>query len=447
MTTDKGISYQELLDQDSCAVPPVLRFDKQRHDGPNRIPVERYTSKEFFDLEVDRVWKRVWQMACREEDIPNVGDHLVYDIVGMSFLIVRSDEDEIKAYWNACLHRGLQLRHRRGHSAQLRCPYHGWCWSLKGDLKQIPADWDFEHVNKEEQALPSVKVGRWGGFVFINPDPDCESLESFLGELPEHFKRWALEDRYKAAHVAKIIHCNWKVAQEAFMEALHVVGTHPQLMCSIGDSNSQNDAFENFSRTITPNGTPSPHLRTRPSEQEMADNILDVDYGEPSPVTVPEGTTARAYVAEGRRKVMRAVVGDEEADALCDAELMDSIYYTLFPNLHPWGAYNRIVYRFRPFEKDHRKSIMEVIYLEPIPKGAERPPAADVHWLEADDDWVEAPELGMLARVFNQDNVNLPYMQLGLETTQKSHIQISNYNETKLAHFHKLLEEWIEDSA
>ena len=209
MTTDKGISYQELLDQDSCTVPPVLRFDKQRHDGPNRIPVERYISKEFFDLEVDRVWKRVWQMACREEDIPNVGDHLVYDIVGMSFLIVRSDEDEIKAYWNACLHRGLQLRHRRGHSAQLRCPYHGWCWSLKGDLKQIPADWDFEHVNKEEQALPSVKVGRWGGFVFINPDPDCESLESFLGELPEHFKRWALEDRYKAAHVAKIIHCNW----------------------------------------------------------------------------------------------------------------------------------------------------------------------------------------------------------------------------------------------
>ena len=119
----------------------------------------------------------------------------------------------------------------------------------------------------------------------------------------------------------------------------------------------------------------------------------------------------------------------------------------MFPNFHPWGAYNRIVYRFRPYENDPDRSIMEVMYLEPIPKGSERPPAAPIHWLEADDDWVEAPELGMLARVFNQDNANLPFMQRGLETTQKTHIQISNYNETKLAHFHKLLEEWLEKPA
>ena len=446
MTASKGISYQELLDRDSCEVPPVLRLDTGDIEGPNRIPIHRYTSREFFELEVERVWKKVWQVACREEDIPKVGDHLVYDIAGMSFLLVRSAENEIKAYWNACLHRGLMLRHRRGNSRDLRCPFHGWCWSLDGALKQIPADWDFEHVCKEDNPLPEVKVGTWGGFVFLNPDPDCESLASHLGNLPKHFERWRLEDRYKAAHVAKIIHCNWKIAQEAFMEALHVVGTHPQLMCSIGDCNSQNDAFENFSRTITPNGTPSPHLRVHPSEQEMADNILDSDYGSPSPVTLPDGVTAREFMAERRRAAMRPVVG-EETDQLCDAELMDSIYYTLFPNLHPWGSYNRIVYRFRPYETDHRKSIMEVMYLEPVPAGEPRPAAAPIHWLGPDDDWVEAPELGMLARVFNQDNVNLPRIQRGLETTQRTHTQISNYNETKIRHFHRLLSLWTGESA
>ena len=108
----------------------------------------------------------------------------------------------------------------------------------------------------------------------------------------------------------------------------------------------------------------------------------------------------------------------------------------------PWGAYNRIVYRFRPLGTDHRQSIMEVMFLEPLPEGP-RPKAAPIHWLGPDDDWVEAPELGMLARVFNQDNFNLPRQQIGLETSARSHVQVSRYNESRLRHFHDLLARWL----
>ncbi len=442
MPDPRAITYQQLLDTDTHAVPEVLRIDSPIGSAPDRIPVERYTSRAFFELEVEKLWKRVWQMACREEDLPEVGDQLVYDIAGLSFLLVRTAPDEIKAYWNACLHRGRMLRDERGHAGELRCPFHGWCWHLDGRLKEIPAGWDFPHVDWEANALPSVKVETWGGFVFLNPDPDAAPLADHLGELPSHFTRWPLEDRYKVAHVAKVLRCNWKVAQEAFMEAYHVVGTHPQLLCSMGDSNSQNDVFETFSRSMTPNGTPSPHLRERPSEQAMADNVLDADYEAPSTVVVPEGSTARATLAARRRDTLRGALGDG-ADALCDAEVMDSFYYTLFPNLHPWGAYNRIVYRFRPLGDDHRQSIMEVMFLEPLPDGP-RPPAAPIHWLGPDDDWVEAPELGMLARVFNQDNFNLPRQQRGLETTARSHVQVAHYNESRLRHFHDLLGRWID---
>lgn len=441
MSDPRAVTYQQLLDTDTHDVPAVLRIDSRLDGGLDRIPIERYTSRAFFELEVERLWRRVWQMACREEDIPEVGDQLVYDIAGLSILVVRVASDRIKAYWNACLHRGRALRDERGRAGTIRCPFHGWCWKLDGSLAEVPAGWDFPHVDWDANSLPEVQVDTWGGFVFVNPDPDASPLAEHLGDLPAHFTRWPLEKRYKAAHVAKILRCNWKVAQEAFMEAYHVVGTHPQLMVSLGDSNTQNDVFETFSRSMTPNGTPSPHVRERPSEQELADGVLDLDYEAPSPVTIPEGSTARTVLAERRRDVLRPVLG-EGVDELCDAELMDSFYYTLFPNLHPWGAYNRIVYRFRPLGTDHRQSIMEVMFLEPLPEGP-RPKAAPIHWLGPDEDWVEAPELGMLARVFNQDNFNLPRQQIGLETSARSHVQVSKYNESRLRHFHGLLDRWL----
>ena len=102
-----GITYSELLDQDSHPVRDILRFDSPMEPGPTKVPVERYFSKAFHDLEVEKVWKRVWQMACHQDDIPEVGDHHVYDIAHLSFLIVRTGEDEFKAFWNACLHRGF----------------------------------------------------------------------------------------------------------------------------------------------------------------------------------------------------------------------------------------------------------------------------------------------------------------------------------------------------
>ena len=356
----------------------------------------------------------------------------------LSILIVRSAPDSIKAFYNACLHRGRLLREEDGHTSELRCPFHGYCWNLDGSLKQIPAEWDFPHVDRDEFHLPEVRVGTWGGFVFVNLDPGCEPLDAFLGDLTEHFARWPLEKRFKEVHVAKVLRCNWKVAQEAFMEAFHVVATHPQLLAGIGDANSQYDVFGTFSRAITANGTPSPHLGYTPTEQERFDAMTDRRLDEPPAFELPDGVTARQAAATGARMQLAQVIGQDEADALCDAELVDSFYYTVFPNFHPWGAYNRIVYRFRPNGDRHDESIMECMYLSPF--AGDRPPAAPIHWLGPDDDWTNAPELGFLARVFNQDTFNLPKVQLGLRTMVKPGVTLSLYQETKIRHFHRLLE-------
>jgi len=437
----RGLSYQELLDSDTRAVPPVLRLDAPADLGHDDKPVERYITREFHELEVELLWKKVWQMACREEDIPDVGDTIVYSIAHLSILIVRDAPDSIKAFYNACLHRGRLLRDEDGHTSDLRCPFHGYCWNLDGSLKQIPAEWDFPHVDPDEFHLPEVRVGTWGGFVFVNPDPGCEPLDAFTGDLAEHFARWPLEERFKEVHVAKVLRCNWKVAQEAFMEAFHVVATHPQLLAGIGDANSQYDVFGTFSRAITANGTPSPHLAYTPSEQERFDAMTDRRLDEPPVFELSDGITARQAAAMGARMQLAPVIGQDAADALCDAELVDSFYYTLFPNFHPWGAYNRIVYRFRPNGDRHDESIMECMYLSPFT--GDRPRSAPVHWLGPDDDWTNAPELGFLARVFNQDTFNLPKVQLGLRTTSKPGVTLSLYQETKIRHFHRLLEQQL----
>ncbi len=439
-----GATYQELLETDSRPenVPAVLRWVSNQFLGSADIPRARYVSREFHELEKEKVWKKTWQMACREEDIPDVGDTLVYDICDLSILVVRSAPETITAYFNACLHRGRQLKEGDGNNTELRCAFHGYCWHLDGTLKQIPCEWDFPHVDPQAWSLPEVRVGTWGGFVFVNLDPDADSLGAHLGELPEHFAKWPLEQRYKAVHVAKIFPANWKVVQEAFMEAFHVVATHPQLLAGIGDANSQYDWKGMFSRAITPNGTPSPHIKFEPTEQQMFDAMSDRRLDEPPFVELGPDDTARSVAGNGGRTRMTGVLG-ERADELCDAELSDSIYYTLFPNLHPWGAYNRITYRFRPYGDRHDMAIMECMFLDPYDPTRPKPPAVPIHWLGVDDDWTEAPELGMLARVFNQDSFNLPKVQIGLASLRKG-ITLANYQETKIRHFHHILEQLLQ---
>jgi phenylpropionate dioxygenase-like ring-hydroxylating dioxygenase large terminal subunit len=241
-------------------------------------------------------------------------------------------------------------------------------------------------------------------------------------------------------HVAKVLPCNWKVAQEAFMEAYHVVGTHPQLLPGIGDANSQYDAWPTFTRAITPNGTPSPHLGWEPSEQDVLDAVVQRELDQPAMMRVPDGAGARETLAQAMRMQLQAVVPG--VHKLCDAELLDSFYYTVFPNFHPWGAYNRIVYRFRPHGNDPDRCVMEVMYLAPF--RGKRPAPAKVHWLGDDEDWTRAPELGFLARVFNQDTYNLGRVQRGLHAARHTRTTLALYQESKIRHFHDLLERWVE---
>ena len=450
MTNDKpgaarspGVSFQQLLDDDTHPVPDVLRLESPRFLGDEDVPKERFTSYEWHRKEIDQMWKKVWQFACREDDIARPGDYVIYELAEMSFFVMRQPDGTIKAFPNACLHRGRRLKDYAGHCSEIRCAFHGFAWTLDGSLHDVPARWDFPHVTDDAFHLPEIKVDTWAGFVMINPDPEAMSLTEYLGPEIAQFDVWDLADRYTEAHVARIVPANWKLAQEAFCEAYHVSGTHPQVLPYLGDTNSQVDIWDNLSRVITPGGTPSPLLGDDlPSEEDMMRSMLDVRVDQDLPIRVPEGSTMRAVAAEMSRTRWRAVVG-EKVDAMSDAEMMDSLDYTIFPNFHPWGAFNRIVYRFRPNGDDHRTAIMEVLFLSPFKSGEEKPRPAPVHWLEQHETFSDAPELGMLGKIFDQDLFNMPNMQRGLEATYKPGVTLGNYQEAKVRWLHHKLGEWV----
>lgn len=436
-------SFLEAMPSSTLEKLPEFGANEGLGDYAIDVPIDKIISREIHELEKEKIWSHAWQMVCREEQIPNVGDQHVYDICDKSYIIVRAGDNEIKAYANSCPHRGRALRDYHGNAPHIRCAFHSFTWDLQGTLKRLPCFSEFTGELHSMQAWPltEAQVGTWGGFVFINPDLEAERLEDFLGDLPHHFRRWNLADRYIAAHVSKIVPVNWKVAQEAFMESFHVSTTHPQAAPVQNNFNTKNDAFGNFSRHMSLLATPSPDMKGEVSNQQVIDAALDRLPDEDPILTVPPGMQARAFMAQSQRERLRATLGDT-VDDLEVTELVDINLYTVFPNFHPWGFFNELCYRFRPNGDDHRTAIMEVYYLQTFAEG-ERPPPSPTNHLTIDQWFVEAPELGNLARVFDQDVLNFPAMQRGLDSSARGKISLTSGQELKIRHFYEMHADWL----
>jgi phenylpropionate dioxygenase-like ring-hydroxylating dioxygenase large terminal subunit len=295
-----------------------------------------------------------------------------------------------------------------------------------------------------------VKVGRWGGFVFINMDPNSESLESYMGDMGMHWDKFPLEDRYIAAHVHKIVDANWKVASEAFMEAYHAHYTHPQFGLYFGAQadSQQYETFGNYSRALG-FGEMLTRLDWKPDPELQLD--AQAGHGFPDAVRVIQDEFLKQqdekdiviYELGVRREALRKVIGDK-VDQLTPFEIYGGGYFTLFPNFHPWWAYDEITYRFRPYKDEHEKAIMEVFLLRPF-KG-ERPKPVPTRYLKENDSFLDVADiLGVNARTFEQDEFNMPSVQKGLHNlkTIGKGVTLGAYQATKIRHFHKLWDKWV----
>lgn len=222
-----------------------------------RLPVEQattlipdaYRCDYFFQIEQQRVWSRSWVAVGYGCQIPRVGDTLLAEVAGQSLILVRNRVNEVRCYHNVCRHRGSRLLKESGNCKVLRCPYHGWGYSLDGELLGTPyfqgLDVPQELENKfavepgvsasfckDDYPLLPVRCETWGGFLFVNLDPQAIPLAAWLGDLPQRYARHPLDKLQLVRRKDYDIQANWKLIAENFMEYYHLPWGHPEL-CNI----------------------------------------------------------------------------------------------------------------------------------------------------------------------------------------------------------------------
>jgi nitrite reductase/ring-hydroxylating ferredoxin subunit len=396
----------------------------------NIIPKERYVSQEFFDLEMEKLWPRVWQMACREEEVPKVGDFLEYVIGDQSILVTRSDPDTIRAFYNTCPHKGTRLATGVGNFAtgEIRCRFHAWRFELDGTNKEVVDRFDFpESMTDAEVCLGQIKVGRWGGFVFINMDPAAESLESFLGPLP------ALLD--------------------AFNEGYHVQGTHPQLLRWTDDTNMKYGALGKHNHMggqgeVKHEIRPSPRLGLGPGdydERELLAVMIDELGGlflkeerqkvlDLKDKPLPEGKTAMDAYNDIRVQMLRNK-GMDLGD-LSDEQLLMSDDVHFFPNVvGPIYPGSTTLFRTRPNGLDPNTAIKDLWTLEWVSPDEEREMCERKFY----PDW-SAKDWGL---VTNQDYANMAHVTAGMKSRGCTGLRLNPRQEHNVIHMHEVIDEYL----
>ncbi len=306
-----------------------------------QIPTSRYTSRAWQDLEEKRLWTRVWQIACTVDCIPNAGDYWEYEIGPISLFVLRDEEGILRAFQNVCPHRGTSLVKGTGCGlSEVRCPYHHWRYDLKGHLCGTDQN-DVLAGRPGPMSLVPVSVDTWGGFVFVNPDADCEPLADFLEVLPDELAWVGMGDFTCTDFLTLSVPCNWKVAVDAFIETYHLHAVHPQMLAIADDVNTPITLYDKHTMFMQPYGVPSPRRNGNVSNQELWEEFVRnlghrlgqtfASTEDPGPhPPVPEGQTLRDVLVSKIRDHL-ATLGTRYAD-LDDNHVIDDFHYHIFPN-------------------------------------------------------------------------------------------------------------------
>jgi phenylpropionate dioxygenase-like ring-hydroxylating dioxygenase large terminal subunit len=414
---------------------PALKSEEPEL-GTALIPKERYVSEDFMRREWDRMWTRVWLVGCREEEIPEIGDYITTEIGTESLLIVRGDDGVARTFYNVCNHRGNQVKFDQcGNARTLQCAYHFWEYDLTGRLVNVPDAEDFaQGCPPDKLSLKSVKTGVWGGWVWFNLDPDCEPLEDYLGVIPEHLDAYHLDRMAMTQNLTVEWDCNWKTSVDAFNEVYHVQCIHPELLYNNDDVDVQIDLYDRHSRYLVPYQTHSPRLGDVDEVPEIVVDYMRSIGMDPEPWQgrVPELRRAiSAFKRENQEKL-----GMDYSD-LNDDQVVDDYHYFIFPNITlnifaEWALF----FRQRPHESDPNKMYYDVQFYNVVPKGQPRPPLPDHDHFKHGE-----KSLGL---VLDQDSVNLPHVQKGMNSEAFEGLWIS-HQERRIRHMHKTLMDYVGD--
>ena len=192
------------------------------------IPSRLYVDPVYHELEREKIFGRTWQLVGRAEQVARTGDYFTAEIAGESIVVVR-DGDVLRGFHNICLHRAGPVAHGCGRRQTMQCKYHGWTYSLNGELLRAPEMETTERFRREDMRLLPVQVAGWGPLVFANLDPKAPPLADFLEDIPARAERFHAERMRFVQRKEWEIECNWKVYVDNYLEGYHLPVVHPGL--------------------------------------------------------------------------------------------------------------------------------------------------------------------------------------------------------------------------
>jgi phenylpropionate dioxygenase-like ring-hydroxylating dioxygenase large terminal subunit len=405
----------------------------------DRVRKERYYDTDFFRLEADQLWPRVWQMAARLEELPDAGDAVEYEFLDQSVIVLRAADGTVRAFQNACRHRGVKLVEGRASAAGgFTCPFHGWCYGPDGGNTRIPSRKSFSEHNLQpgDIDLVPVRCETWGGCAWVNLDPAAPALRESLEPAATALDAWKVEElRTEWWHACRLP-VNWKLAIEAFVEAYHVPQTHPQLVIPTRYGRRDGDAFDprafveadiEYLRTMSEGMAGMVHA----NDVRIAEELRDLDLpADPDSAIATWNSELNDAVTRWHRDR-----GAEMPDLNdLSARGLNLEFFQCFPHYFVLPMYSSATaYRFRPLGPE--ETLMEISSLTRFPAGEahERPQPPDV-WECDDPRWPPIP---------TQDFSNLPRQQRGLHTRGFEYMRLAAGLEGHISNFERVIDGYL----
>ncbi|HEX4684696.1 MAG TPA: SRPBCC family protein [Gemmatimonadaceae bacterium] len=192
------------------------------------IPARLYIDPVYLELERERVFAHTWQLAGRLEQVAEPGQFFTTGIGNDSIVVLR-DGDRLRGFYNVCLHRAGPVAHGCGKRQTLQCKYHGWTYSLQGELLRAPEMEGVERFTPAEMRLRPVAVDTWGPLIFVNLDGKAPPLADMLEDIPQRVAPFGCESMRYVMRKEYELACNWKVYVDNYLEGYHIPVVHPSL--------------------------------------------------------------------------------------------------------------------------------------------------------------------------------------------------------------------------
>jgi phenylpropionate dioxygenase-like ring-hydroxylating dioxygenase large terminal subunit len=197
--------------------------------GCRRIPVSHYSDPQRFDRERERIFLHHPLLLGHASQLPDAGDAIIHDWLGLPLITLRDREGAIGTYLNVCRHRGMRLVEDQGQTSlrSLVCPYHQWTYGLDGRLRNIPRSESFTGLEMAELGLVAVPTEVRHGLIWLQADRTRPlDLDPHLAGLGADLDFFDLADYHFCEQSVRTVNANWKLIQDAFLDGYHVTRLH-----------------------------------------------------------------------------------------------------------------------------------------------------------------------------------------------------------------------------